>query len=74
DNGDGTWTVEFKVPDKDTEVFYRVHVDDDGTDVYSSEDSFKVKEKIDDSPGPSFLLAVVALSLLAVLIASVRRD
>ena len=74
DNGDGTWTVEFKVPEKDTEVFYRVHVDDDGTDVYSSEDSFKVKEKIDDSPGPSFLLAVVALSLLAVLIASVRRD
>ena len=74
DNGDGTWTVEFKVPEKDTEVFYRVHVDDDGTDVYSSEDSFKVKEKIDDSPGPGFLMAVVALSLLAVLIASVRRD
>jgi len=73
DNGDGTWTVEFKVPDKDAEVFYRVHVQDGGSDVYSDEGTFKVKEKADDSPGPGFVMAVVALSLLAVLVASSRR-
>ena len=73
DNGDGTWTVEFKVPDKDTEVFYRVHVQDEGADVYSDEATIKVKESVDDSPGPGFVMAVFALSLLAVLVASSRR-
>jgi hypothetical protein len=74
DNGDGTWTVEFEVPEKGDEVYYRVHVEDDGSDVYSPEESFKVTEKADDSPGPGFVMAVVAISILAVLIGSSRRE
>ncbi len=74
DNGDGTWTVEFKVPEKETDVFYKVHVQDDGNDGYGPESSFKVKEKIeDDSPGYTFVLVICAMAVIAVYIASDRR-
>jgi hypothetical protein len=75
DNGDGTWTVEFEVPEKETDIFYMVHVQDDGNDVYGREGQFKVKEKIeDDSPGFTLVLMIVALSLIAVYVTTDRRD
>jgi hypothetical protein len=73
DNGDGTWSADIKTPEKSVDVFYRVHVEDDGNHGYTPEASFQVKEVADDSPGAGFVMAVVALSLLAVLIANARR-
>ncbi len=75
DNGDGTWSVEFKVPVKAEKVFYKVHVMDDGEHGYGTEGSFTVKEPIeDDSPGFTMLLLVLALSLIAVYVGSGRRN
>jgi hypothetical protein len=73
DNGDGTWTVDIKTPEKSVDVFYRVHVEDDGNHGFSPEGSFKVKEVADDSPGFSMLLGVVAISLIAVYVATDHR-
>ncbi len=77
DSGNGTWTVEFEVPNEDTDIFYVVHVQDGGNDVYSEEGNFAVtKKKKDDtdSPGFTMLLMVVALSLIALYVATDRRS
>jgi len=76
DNGNGTWTVEFEVPNEDTDIFYRVHVQDDGNDVYGPESAFGVKKKVkddDDTPGFAMVLVVMALSLIAVFVVTGRR-
>ncbi|NIP35187.1 MAG: hypothetical protein GWN18_09570, partial [Thermoplasmata archaeon] len=75
-DGNGTWSVEFEVPNKDQEIWYRVHIIDDGNEVYSPEGMFEVnkkeKETEDDSPGFTMLLAVVAISLLALYVVTYR--
>ena len=73
DNGDGTWTVKFNVPDEDTGVYYRVHVEKDGSDVYSDESTFEVKKQEEDSPGFTLILMIVALAVIAVHVTSRRR-
>jgi hypothetical protein len=76
DNGNGTWTVEFEPPNEDMEIFYRVHIQDDGNEVYSNEAFFDVDkkdEKEDDSPGFTMVLVVLAISLIAVYVATDRR-
>ena len=71
DIGDGTWSVEIKAPEKSVDVFYRVHVEDDGNHGFSPEGSFMVKEVADDSPG--FTMLLVAVSLIVMYVATDRR-
>ncbi|UCC93029.1 MAG: hypothetical protein JSW25_10300, partial [Thermoplasmata archaeon] len=76
DDGNGTWSVELEVPNEDMEIWYRVHIIDDGNEAYSEEGLIEVdkkKDPEDDSPGFTMLLVVVAISLVAVYVVTDRR-
>jgi hypothetical protein len=73
-NAEGTYTITFKVPDKDGTVFFVIHSVIDGENVYHGnvESSFKV-EKADESPGFGTGMALLAVAVIAIFATGILR-
>ena len=73
-NAEGTYTITFKVPDKDGTVFFVIHSVIDGENVYHGnvESSFKV-EKADESPGFGNGMALLAVAVIAIFATGILR-